>query len=325
VTSIRRLFALYVLLLASAPAAAQDWPIRPITIVVPFAAGGPVDVATRLLAPRLGQVLGQQIIIENVGGAGGMTGSARVAAASPDGYMAVLGNTGTHAYNQSLYKIPLYNAVTDFTPVGETVENTKVLLVRNDLPATTLAEFIAYAKANQVRMQFGSAGAGSSTHIGCVLLNAKLGLDITHVPYRGAAPAMQDLFAGRIDYMCEIISTAMPQIAGKSVRPLALLSTTRASVLPDLPTAVELGLPDVDSDGWNGVFLPKGTPAAIVRKFATALNETLDDPALRKRLEELGLIVPPPERRGPEYLARLVPAEIEKWSGPIKASGTRID
>jgi tripartite-type tricarboxylate transporter receptor subunit TctC len=158
-----------------------------------------------------------------------------------------------------------------------------------------------------------------------VLLNAKLKLDVTHVPYRGAAGAMQDLIGGRIDYMCEIISTAMPQIAGKTVRPLALLSTARASVLPDLPTALEQGLPDVDSDGWNAMFLPKGTPDNIVRKLNAAVNQALEIPEVRQRLEELGLTVPPPERRTPDYLGQLVPREIEKWAGPIRATGTSID
>src|SRR5215471_9130520 len=225
---------------------AQDWPTRPMTMIVPFTAGGPVDVAARVVAPRMSEILGQQIIIENIGGAGGMTGSNRVAKAPGDGYLFVLGNTGTHASNQTLYKKPMYNSVTEFTPVGLVVENTKVLLVRNSLDVRTMPEFVAYVKANHATMQFGSAGSGSATHLGCLLLNVKLGVEVTHVPYRGAAQAMQDLVGGRIDYMCDIISTALAQIQAGGARPIALLSTTRFPVLPDLPTALEQGTADVD-------------------------------------------------------------------------------
>ena len=173
-----------------------------VTLVVPFAAGGPIDTIGRILATRLAELLGQQVIVENVGGAGGMTGTARVAKAAPDGYQVVLGNVGTHAGNQTLYRHPLYNAATDFAPVILVVELPLVLVARKDLPADDLPGFIAYAKANQATMQFGSGGAGSATHLACALLNAAVGIEVTHVPYRGGAPAMQDLIAGRIDYLC---------------------------------------------------------------------------------------------------------------------------
>jgi tripartite-type tricarboxylate transporter receptor subunit TctC len=313
------------LTLGAAPAHAQDWPSHPIELVVPFAAGGPVDFASRLLAPHIAEILGQQIVIENLGGAGGMTGSNRVAKSAPDGYTFVVGTSGTHASNQTLFKKPLYNAATDFAPVGVVFENTKVLLVRNSLPVKNLQEFVAYMKANHDKMQFGSAGAGSATHLGCVLFNARIGVDITHVPYRGSGPAMQDLIAGRIDYVCEVISTAMPQIESKLVRPIALLSTARVPVLPDLPTALEQGVAGVDSDGWNAYFMPAGTPDAIVRKLNAATGKTLDIPAVRERLLSLGLTVPPPERRTVEWLAKLVPAEIEKWGTLIKAAGLSAD
>jgi tripartite-type tricarboxylate transporter receptor subunit TctC len=184
---------------AVSTASAQDWPTRPVTMVVPFTAGGPVDVAARLIAPRLSESLGQQIVIENMGGAGGMAGSSRVAKAPPDGYLLVLGNAGTHAYNQSLYKRPLYNSETEFAPVGVVLENTKVLIARKNLPARTIPEFVAYVKGNEGKMQYGSAGAGSATHIACLLLNYRMGTNVTHVPYRGAGPALQDLIAGRTD------------------------------------------------------------------------------------------------------------------------------
>ena len=197
----RRIIAsLLALAAAAAPAHAQDWPTRPVTMVVPFAAGGPADTVGRILAPRLAELLGQQIVIENVGGAGGMTGADRVAKAPPDGYQLVLGNLGTHAANQTFYRNPLYNAASDFAPVMLVAETPLVLLARKDLPADTLPQFAAYAKANRDKMQYGSGGAGSASHLACVLLNAAIGVDVTHVPYRGAAPAMQDLIAGRIDY-----------------------------------------------------------------------------------------------------------------------------
>jgi tripartite-type tricarboxylate transporter receptor subunit TctC len=306
-------------------ASAQDWPTRPITLVVPFSAGGPVDVAARLIAPRIGDSLGQQIVIENMGGAGGMTGANRVAKAAPDGTLFVLGNAGTHAYNQALYKKPLYNSETEFAPVGVVVENTKVLILRKDFPASTVPEFVAYVKANAGQLQYGSAGAGSATHIACLLLNYRMGTNVTHVPYRGAGPALQDLIAGRVDFMCEVISTGLPPIQSKLVNPIALLSTRRAAVLPDLPTALEQGLPDVDADGWNALFAPPGTPDAIIRRLNAAIGDALDNPALGRRMEELGLTVPPPERRTPEHLGKLLRAEIAKWAPPIKASGFSAD
>ena len=210
------------------PVLSQDWPTRPVTMVVPFAAGGPADTVGRILASSLSELLGQQVIIENVGGSGGMTGSARVAKAAPDGYQFVLGNVGTHAANQTFYKTPLYNAATDFAPVMLIAQTPLVLLARKDLPANNLKEFIAYAKVNQASMQYGSGGAGSASHLACVLLNAAIGINVTHVPYRGAAPAMQDLIAGRIDYQCPDTPIAIPQIQSKMVKTIAILTRDRA-------------------------------------------------------------------------------------------------
>ena len=307
-----------------ASAAAQEWPTRPVTMVVTFAAGGPNDTVARILAPRMSEVLGQQVIIENVGGAGGMVGSYRVAKAPPDGYQFVYGNVGTHAQNQSLYKKPLYNAATDFAPVGLFTTSTKPLIVRNDLPARTLPDFVAYARANQGKMQFGSAGAGSATHVACVLLNSAIDVSVTHVPYRGSVLAMQDLVAGRIDYMCDAIQTALPQILAHTVKAIALLSPSRTSLLPNLPTASEQGI-DIDCDSWAAFFLPKGTPEPIIHRLNEAMSQALDTPAVRDRLEAIGVTPVPPERRTPEYLAKFVPAEIEKWAAPIKAAGISAD
>src|SRR5215475_8854752 len=203
-------------------AAAQDWPTRPITLIVPFAAGGGIDASARVQAQRMGELLGQTIVVENVGAAAGMAGSARVANATPDGYTMLIGNTGTHVYNQALYKKPLYNSVTDFQPVGLVTESPRILIARKDLPVNNLTEFVAYAKANQSKMQFGSAGVGSGTHLPCALLNMTMGVDITHVPYRGAGPVMQDLIGGRIDYMCDTIQTGAAQANAKAVKGIAV-------------------------------------------------------------------------------------------------------
>jgi tripartite-type tricarboxylate transporter receptor subunit TctC len=317
--------ALAIIALHLNTAFAQEWPTRPVAMVVPFPAGGPVDLVARLLSQRLTESLGQPVIVENIGGAGGMSGAARVAKSPPDGSTFVFGTQGSHTFSQMLYKKPLYHAVTDFAPVVVVVENSKLLLTRKDFPVSRLAEFISYAKANQAKLQFGSAGTGSATHVACVLLNNTIGINITHVPYRGTAPAMQDIVAGRIDYICEIVSTAQPFVQGNLVKPIALLATARSRAYPDLPTAHEQGLKDFDADGWNAFFFPKGTPEPIVRRLAKATSDILDVPEVRERLEGFGLNVPRPERRTPEYLAKLVRSELEKWAAPVKASGATAD
>jgi tripartite-type tricarboxylate transporter receptor subunit TctC len=307
------------------PAAAQDFPNRPVTMIIPFAAGGPTDVLGRIVGARMGEVLGQQVVIENVGGAGGMTGSARVAQSAPDGYTFVLGTVGTHAQGQSLYKKPLYNAATDFTPVALIAEVPIVLIARKDFPAANLQEFVAYTKKNQDKMTFGSAGTGSATHLGCVVLNTAMGTNITHVPYRGTGPAMQDLQGGRIDFLCEIVSTAKPQIDGGTVKAIAILTQERSPALPNVPTAAEQGLPNVLAYTWNAIFLPKGAPDAVVKKLHEAALAAMHTPAVRERLEGLGAVIVPDDRATPQYLGNFVKSEIEKWAAPIKASGATAD
>jgi tripartite-type tricarboxylate transporter receptor subunit TctC len=309
----------------NAAAAAQGFPERPMTMIIPFAAGGPTDVLGRVIAGRMGEVLGQQVIVENIGGAGGMTGSARVAKATPDGYEFELGTVGTHAQGQTLYKYPLYNAATDFTPVILVAEVPIVLITRKDLPVNNLMEFVAYAKANQAHMQFGSAGAGSATHLGCVLLNYRIGIDVTHVPYRGTGPAMQDLEGGRIDYLCEIITTAKPQIDGAAVKAIAILDSKRSHALPDLPTATEQGVDSLIAYTWNAIFLPKGAPEPIVRKLHDAALEAMHTPTVRDRLQSLGAQIVPDDETTPQYLGSFVKSEIDKWTAPIKASGVSVD
>jgi tripartite-type tricarboxylate transporter receptor subunit TctC len=253
-----------------------------------------------------------------------MTGSKRVAEAKPDGYTMVLGTVGTHAQGQTLYKRPLYNALTDFTPVALIAEVPIALLVRKDLPVNNLKEFVEYAKKNQGQMQFGSAGAGSATHLGCVVLNSAMGTNITHVPYKGTGPAMQDLVAGRIDFLCEIISTAKPQIDGGSVKALAIMTADRSPVLPNLPTAREQGL-DALAYTWNAIFVPKGTPDNIVKKLNEAAVAAMNTPAVKDRLEGLGAMLVAPDRRTPAYLGKFVGDEIKKWEAPIKSSGVSVE
>jgi tripartite-type tricarboxylate transporter receptor subunit TctC len=308
-----------------ATAVAQNFPTKPLTMVIPFAAGGPTDVLGRIVAQRMSEVLGQQVVVENVGGAGGMTGSKRVADAAPDGYTFVLGTVGTHAQGQSLYKKPLYDAVSDFSPVALIAEIPIVLIVRKDLPVGNLAEFVAYAKANQSKMQYGSAGAGSATHLGCVLLNYLIGVDITHVPYRGTGPAMQDLQGGRIDYLCEIISTAKPQIDGGTVKAIAIMTKERSKALPNVPTALEQGIPKLEAYTWNAIFLPKDAASDVVKRLHDATLEAMKTPMVRERLEGLGAVIVPEDRASSQYLAQFVKSEIEKWAAPIKASGVSVE
>ena len=313
------------LLAATLQASAQNFPSRPLTMIIPFAAGGPTDVLGRVVAQRMSELLGQQVVVENVGGAGGMTGSKRVADAAADGYTFVVGTVGTHAQSQTMYKRPLYNAASDFTPVALMAQVPIILIVRKDLPVSNFREFVAYAKANQAKMQYGSAGAGSATHLGCVLMNYLIGTDITHVPYRGTGPAMQDLQGGRIDFLCEVITTAKPQVDGGTVKALAIFQKERSPALPNLPTALEQGTQNLDAYTWNAVFAPKNTPADVVKKLNDAIVQAIKTPSVRERLITLGADVVSEDRATPAYLGQLVKDEIEKWAAPIKASGVVVD
>jgi tripartite-type tricarboxylate transporter receptor subunit TctC len=315
----------FALMSALAPAAAQDWPARPVTMVVPFAPGSGSDILGRIIGPRLAENLGASVIVEDVGGAGGMIGAARVMKAAPDGYQLLLATAGTHAVNQTLYKKPLYNAATDFAPVALVASTPILLVTRQDFPAGNLSEFIAYAKANQATMQFGSPGAGSTSHLGCALFNAAIKVEVTHVPYRSTAQALQDLLPGRLDYQCVPIAGVVPQIEGKLVKAIAIMSKQRSSILPMLPTAHEQGLTDFEVETWYAIFLPKGTPAAIIRKLHDAAVAAMNAPDVQAKLEELGIEVVAPERRSPDYLAQFVVREIAKWAGPIKATGVSMD
>ena len=313
--------------ISAAHAGAQEvsWPVRPVTLIVPFAAGGPVDVVARVLAASLAEKLGKPVIVENIGGGGGMIGSARAAKAEADGYTIVIGNVGTHAGNQTLYRHPLYDAVKDFAPVALVVQLPLVLVARKDFPASDLTSFIAYAKAHASTLQFGSGGTGSTTHLACALLNSAAGISATHIPYKGGAPAMQDLIAGRIDYLCIDPPVARPQIEAKTVKAIAVLSRDRSSGLPSLPTAEEQGVNNIDITNWFALFAPKDTDAAVVKKLHDATVAAMESETLQKQLKQIGADVVAPERRSSAYLASFVRSEIEKWAGPIKASGLHAD
>jgi tripartite-type tricarboxylate transporter receptor subunit TctC len=292
-------------------------------MIVTFAPGGTNDTVARIVAPRMAEYLGQTIIVENVAGASGLTGTARFAKSAPDGYQFLLGDNGIFGIAPSVYRNLPY-AVTDFAPAGLLAELSLVLATRKDLPVGTLEEFIAYARVNQAKLQYGSPGTGTVPHLACVMLNAAIGVNVTHIPYRGGAPAMQDLIAGRIDYQCPIMPTVLPQIEGGRVMGLASLTGKRSSLLPNLLSAQELGL-NVDANVWLAFFLPKGTPAAIVRKLHDAARVAIETPAVASRLHEVGADVVPTERRSPEYLQSFIESEIKKWAAPVKASGVSIE
>jgi tripartite-type tricarboxylate transporter receptor subunit TctC len=318
---LKRILSIAALFAIPVAAAAQPFPARPVTMVVPFAAGGPIDVLGRLLQGPMGEALGQPVIVENVTGGAGMIGSNKIRQAAPDGYQVVLGSIGTHTLSPQLAKKPLYNPATDFAPVILAAEIPLVLLVRKDFPAQNLQEFIAYVKANHAKLQYGSGGTGTSSHISCVLLGQRIGVDVTHVPYRGGGPAFTDLIAGRLDYFCNYISFAVQTAGSGQARTLAIFAGERSPAIPSVPTAAEQGLDGVDAYTWNAVFAPKGTPPAVVAKLNAAVSHALDAPVVRERLAGLGLDVPPPARRTPEFLKRYVVDEMAKWAPAIRASG----
>jgi tripartite-type tricarboxylate transporter receptor subunit TctC len=328
-TDMRRRDLIRILAVAAAlsplAAQAQTYPTRPITMVVPYAAGGTFDVMGRIIATRMGELLGQPVIVENTTGAGGIVGVNRVISAKPDGYTLLFGTVGTHAYNQSIYKKRRYDAISDFTPVTLFSEQPMVLEVRKDLPANTFAEFMALLKANGEKMQFGSAGAGSTTHLACALLNARIGANVTHVPYRGSAPATNDLIGGQIDYVCGNLGAAAPLISGKQVKVLALLSRERSPLMPELATAHEQGLADYEVSTWTAFFLPKGAPREIVDKLVEVTHAAMETPAIKSRMHDIGVTGVAPERRSPEYLAKFVVDEVARWEGPIKSGGMQVD
>lgn len=312
--------ALLAIAAAAGAAVAQDYPARPITVIVPFAAGGPTDVIARIATEHMSRTLGQQMVIENVVGAGGTTGATRAMRANNDGYTIIMGHMGTHAASVALYPNLAYNPSTDFEPIGLVAGTPVLILGRKDFPAKDLKEFVAYVKANTEKLNMAHAGVGSVSFTTCSLLNSILGVKPTQVPFNGTAPAMNAIVGGQVDYMCDQIVNVVPQIKGGTIKGYAIGTPQRNPSLPDVPTSTEAGLPQFQASAWNALFAPKGTPKAVADKLTAALDKALSDDGVRKRLLELGSDIPEGQRRGQQALATLVKSEIEKWTPILKGS-----
>jgi tripartite-type tricarboxylate transporter receptor subunit TctC len=300
------------------PAQAQGYPTRTITMIVPFAAGGPTDVIARIVTGHMAQTLGQTIIIENVVGAGGTTATTRAARAANDGYTLITGHMGTHAASVPLYPNLAYDPEKDFEPVMLLAGTPILILARKDFPPKDLKEFITYVKANVGKVNAAHAGVGSVSHVSCQLLNSILDIKPTAVPFNGTGPAMNALVGGQVDYMCDQIVNAVPQINGGTIKAYAIATPARNPSLPDVPTTAEAGLPEFQAQAWNAIFAPKETPAPVIAKLNATAAAALDDEGVRMRLLDLGSVVPPPAQRTPETLATLVKGEIAKWTPVLK-------
>ena len=299
-------------------ALAQDYPTRTITMIVPFAAGGPTDVIARIVTGNMAQTLGQSIIIENVVGAGGTTATTRAARAANDGYTLITGHMGTHAASVPLYPKLAYHPEKDFEPVGLLAGTPILILSRKDFPPKDLKEFVSYVKANTDKLNMAHAGVGSVSYSSCELLSSVLDIKPTGVPFNGTGPAMNALVGGQVDYMCDQIVNAVPQVKGGTIKAYAIATPERNPSLPEVPTTTEGGLPKYQASAWNAIFAPKGTPPAIVAKLNAAATKALDDETVRKRLLDLGSDIPKADGRTPAALATLVKSEIEKWSAVLK-------
>jgi tripartite-type tricarboxylate transporter receptor subunit TctC len=306
----------------TAPAAAQPYPSRPITVVVPFPAGGPSDVVARIVAEHMGKVLGQTMVIENVGGAGGTIGSARVASATPDGYTLLAGSMGSHVAAPVLTPNVRYDPAQAFEAVGPTAHAPAVIVARADFPASDLREFIAFVRKDGAAVKQAHGGVGASSHMACLLFSSAAGLNPTQVAYRGTGPALNDLLGGHVDYFCEQAVSVTGAINSGTVKAYAVSSPQRLATLPNVPTAAELGV-DYQMNIWSGMFAPKGTPADVVRKLNAALDQSLDDAGVQKRIAELGGTIPPKADRAPAKFEAYVKTEIERWSPILKAAGAK--
>nr|WP_267213113.1 tripartite tricarboxylate transporter substrate binding protein BugD [Chelatococcus asaccharovorans] len=303
--------------------AAAAYPERPITMIVPFAAGGPTDVIARIVAENMSKTLGQQIIVENVAGAGGTTGSTRAAQAAPDGYTLVMGHMGTHGAAPALYPNLKYDPAKDFAPVGLAAGTPILIVAKKDFPAKDLKEFVAYVKANADKVNQAHAGVGSVSHSTCTLLDAQLGIKPTLVPYGGTGPALNDLVSGQVDFMCDQIVNLVPQIQAGTIKAYAVATPERSPSLPNVPTTKEAGLPDYQVSAWNAIFAPKGTPQDIIAKLNNALVVALDDESTRKRLLDLGGVIADKPGRSPQALNDLVVSEVARWTPVLKGANSK--
>jgi tripartite-type tricarboxylate transporter receptor subunit TctC len=308
-----------------AQVAAQGWPDRPLTMVIPYARGGPADMVGRLLAPRLGAILGQPVLVENIAGTIGIAGVSQVAKAAPDGYQFVLGNVATHAQYQFLFTYPPYDAMAEFVPAALVVDQAMLLAVRPDLPVADLSEFVAHLRANPSRIQYGSAGAGSATHLACALLNSALNVEVRHVPYRSGSLAMRGLLSGQVDYSCGNVSAIRSDIEAGRLKALMVLSRARLPCLPFVATAREQGLKDFEASNWMALFLPAATPEPIVARLNAAAVTALADPKLRAKLHEFGIESVSNERNTPEWLGVFMAAEHDRWGAIIRRSHIRLE
>jgi tripartite-type tricarboxylate transporter receptor subunit TctC len=321
----RTFFGFAAALMMSTAVHAQDYPAKPITLVVAFAAGGPTDVIARIVAEDMSKTLGQQIVVENVAGAGGTTGTAKVAGAEGDGYTLIMGQMGTHAAAPSLYESLKYNPVDDFTPVGIAGITPILIVAKKDFPANTLKELIDYVKANADKVNQANAGVGSTSFTTCVLFRSLAGIPkINEVAYKGTGPALNDLVAGQVDFMCDQITNLAPQITAGAVKGLAIATQERSPALPDVPTTTEAGLGDFKISGWNAIMGPKNMPADVQAKLAAALDKALSNPDVAKKLSDLGTVIPNAEERTPAGLAAVIQRDMKLLEGPLKASGTVI-
>lgn len=318
------LAALGLALLAAAPASAQPYPNRSIKVIVPYAAGGNTDVVGRIVLDAMSRQLGQTLVVENIGGAGGTSGSAAGSKATPDGYTLLVAQMGTHGAAPALYPNLAYNPVTDFEHVGQLTDTPIAVFVKKSFPSNTLPELIARMKSDAASLTSGHGGVGSTSHVSCLLFTALVGARPTQVAYRGSGPALNDLISEQFDLLCDQIPHTVPQVAAGTIKALAIATPERSPAMPNVPTTSEVGLPGFQASGWNAMFAPKGTPAPIVERLADALNRTLDDPATRKRLEDIGAVIPEPSRRGPAALRAFVASEVEKWTPVIKAAGVMV-
>jgi tripartite-type tricarboxylate transporter receptor subunit TctC len=304
---------------AATEAVAQNYPTKPIKVIVPYAPGGNTDVVARIVLEHMGRTLGQQLIVENVGGAGGTTGSARAAQAAPDGYTLLVGQMGTHGAAPALYPSLPYKPLTDFEHVSQLSDTPIAIFGKKALPANTLQELIALVRADPSKLNNGHGGVGSTSHVSCLMFTSMIGARSPQVAYRGSGPALNDLVAGVHDYMCDQIPHTVSQVIEGNIKAFAIAIPERSPALPNVPTTREAGMPQFIASGWNAMFAPKGTPKEIVDRLAAAVEAALNDPATRKKLEDIGAVIPP--RTGPEALRSLVASEIEKWTPVIQAAG----
>jgi tripartite-type tricarboxylate transporter receptor subunit TctC len=307
---------------AMPPAEAQPaYPAKAITLVVPFAAGGTTDIVARLMADHMSRTLGHSVIVENIAGAGGTTGASRVARAAPDGYTLLMGNLGTQAASVGLYPKLSYDPRTDFEPVMNSASTPMLVVARKDLPVKDFREFVAYLKENAAKLNYGSGGVGSTSHLTCLFLDSLLGVKPQHVPFRGSGPALNALLGGQVDYVCDQTVAIVPTVQAKEGKGLVVAVKDRLPVIPDVPTSAEQGLPQFQATGWNAMFAPKGTPKAIVDRLNAAARAALKDEATRKRFLELGAELPDEAGQTPAALGELVRSEIDKWVPVIRNAG----